>query len=180
MSFEQRRAAKAINFGLIYGMSSFGLAKQLDITRNEAQNYIDIYFLRYPKIKQYMEDIRKRAAKSGYVETIFGRRLYINNINSSQARLRQYAERTAINAPMQGSAADLIKMAMISADRLIDEFNFDASLILQVHDELVFEVNKSCSHKFRIYLKKCMEDIATLLVPLKVSVGIGDNWGCAH
>ena len=180
VSFEQRRAAKAINFGLIYGMSSFGLAKQLDITRNEAQNYIDIYFSRYPKIKQYMEDIRNRAAKTGYVETIFGRRLYINNINSSQARLRQYAERTAINAPMQGSAADLIKMAMISADHLIDEFNFDASLILQVHDELVFEVNKSCSQKFEIHLKKCMEDIATLLVPLKVSVGIGDNWGSAH
>ena len=180
VSFEQRRAAKAINFGLIYGMSSFGLAKQLDITRNEAQNYIDIYFSRYPKIKQYMEDIRNRAAKTGYVETIFGRRLYINNINSSQARLRQYAERTAINAPMQGSAADLIKMAMISADHLIDEFNFDASLILQVHDELVFEVNKSCSQKFEIHLKKCMEDIATLLVPLKVSVGTGDNWGSAH
>ena len=110
VSFEQRRAAKAINFGLIYGMSSFGLAKQLDITRNEAQDYIDIYFSRYPKIKQYMENIRKKAAKNGYVETIFGRRLYINNINSSQARLRQYAERTAINAPMQGSAADFDKI----------------------------------------------------------------------
>ncbi len=180
VSFEQRRAAKAINFGLIYGMSSFGLAKQLDITRNEAQNYIEIYFSRYPKIKQYMEDIRKIAAESGYVETIFGRRLYINNINSSQARLRQYAERTAINAPMQGSAADLIKMAMISADHLIKEFNFDASLILQVHDELVFEVNKSCSDNFKIHLKNCMEDIATLSVPLKVSVGVGDNWGSAH
>ena len=180
VSFEQRRAAKAINFGLIYGMSSFGLAKQLDITRNEAQDYIDIYFSRYPKIKQYMENIRKKAAKNGYVETIFGRRLYINNINSNQARLRQYAERTAINAPMQGSAADLIKLAMIEADNLINQFNFDASLILQVHDELVFEVNKSCCDNFSLHLKKCMEDIAILLVPLKVSMGIGDNWGSAH
>ena len=180
VSFEQRRAAKAINFGLIYGMSSFGLAKQLDITRNEAQDYIEIYFSRYPKIKQYMENIRKKAAKNGYVETIFGRRLYINNINSSQARLRQYAERTAINAPMQGSAADLIKLAMIEADNLINQFNFDASLILQVHDELVFEVNKSCCDNFSVHLKKCMEDIATLLVPLEVSMGIGDSWGSAH
>ena len=180
VSFEQRRAAKAINFGLIYGMSSFGLAKQLDITRNEAQDYIEIYFSRYPKIKQYMENIRKKAAKNGYVETIFGRRLYINNINSSQARLRQYAERTAINAPMQGSAADLIKLAMIEADNLINQFDFDASLILQVHDELVFEVNKSCCDKFSLHLKKCMEDIAILLVPLKVSMGIGDSWGSAH
>ena len=180
VSFDQRRAAKAINFGLIYGMSSFGLAKQLDITRNEAQDYIDIYFSRYPKIKQYMENIRKKAAKNGYVETIFGRRLYINNINSNQARLRQYAERTAINAPMQGSAADLIKLAMIEADNLINQFNFDASLILQVHDELVFEVNKSCCDNFSLHLKKCMEDIAILLVPLKVSMGIGDNWGSAH
>ena len=180
VSPEQRRAAKAINFGLIYGMSSFGLAKQLDVTRNEAQDYIEMYFSRYPKIKQYMENIRKKAAQNGYVETIFGRRLYINNINSNQARLRQYAERTAINAPMQGSAADLIKLAMIAADNLINQFNFDASLILQVHDELVFEVNKSCSGNFSLHLKKCMEDIATLLVPLKVSVGIGDNWGSAH
>ena len=180
VSFDQRRAAKAINFGLIYGMSSFGLAKQLDITRNEAQDYIEIYFSRYPKIKQYMENIRKKAAKNGYVETIFGRRLYINNINSNQARLRQYAERTAINAPMQGSAADLIKLAMIEADNLINQFNFDASLILQVHDELVFEVNKSCCDNFSLHLKKCMEDIAILLVPLKVSMGIGDNWGSAH
>lgn len=180
VSFEQRRAAKAINFGLIYGMSSFGLAKQLDITRNEAQDYIEIYFSRYPKIKKYMENIRKEAAQNGWVETIFGRRLYINNINSNQVRLRQYAERTAINAPMQGSAADLIKLAMIAADNLINQFNFDASLILQVHDELVFEVNKSCSDNFSLDLKRCMEDIATLLVPLKVSVGIGDNWGSAH
>ena len=177
---QHRRAAKAINFGLIYGMSSFGLAKQLDIPRVEAQNYIDKYFSKYPKIKLYMEDIRKKASDKGYVETIFGRRLYINNINSSQARLRQYAERTAINAPMQGSAADLIKMAMISSDHLISESKFDADLILQVHDELVFEVDKSCLKKFKIELERCMEEVVSLSVPLKVSVGYGTTWGDAH
>lgn len=180
VSDNQRRSAKAINFGLIYGMSSFGLAKQLDITRVDAQQYIDIYFSRYPKIKQYMEEIRVKAANYGYVETIFGRRLKINNINAAQTRLRQYAERTAINAPMQGSAADLIKMAMISSDHLITDSSFDASLILQVHDELVFEVDESCLDRFKIELQKCMEEVVTLMVPLKVSVGAGMNWGDAH
>jgi len=159
---DQRRAAKAINFGLIYGMTAFGLAKQLDIPRRDAQQYIDLYFERYPGVKRYMDSTRLNAKHEGYVETVFGRRLYLPDINSSRYQMRQYAERTAINAPMQGTAADIIKCAMINVDHWLAEDKVDARVIMQVHDELVLEVK------------------ATLEVPLEVEIGVGDNWQEAH
>ena len=139
----QRRAAKAINFGLIYGMSAFGLAKQLGIGRGEAKQYVDSYFERYPAVRDYMASTRETARERGYVETVFGRRLYLPEIHSRNAPTRQYAERTAINAPMQGTAADIIKRAMIDIDKHLLRANKDINLIMQVHDELVFEVAES-------------------------------------
>jgi len=177
---DQRRASKAINFGLIYGMSAFGLAKQLGIGRYEAQDYVDLYFERYPGVKKYMDDTRKLAAKQGYVETVFGRRLYLPEINARNAQRRQYAERTAINAPMQGTAADIIKRAMISVDKALDESGIDAHVVMQVHDELVVEVKKEQTDALSELLRTHMEKAADLKVPLVVDVGVGKNWDEAH
>ncbi len=177
---EQRRAAKAINFGLIYGMSAFGLAKQLNIGRYEAQDYIDTYFARYPGVKTYMDKTREQAHDKGYVETVFGRRLYLPEINSRNGQRRQYAERTAINAPMQGTAADIIKRAMIAVDRALSASKLDAKVVMQVHDELVLEVQAKDVQALTDLLRVEMEQAATLNVPLVVDIGIGDNWDEAH
>ncbi len=175
-----RRSAKAINFGLIYGMSSFGLAKQLGIGRSEAQSYIDLYFARYPGVKQYMDSIREQAREQGYVETLFGRRLYLPEINSKNANLRQYAERTAINAPMQGTAADIIKRAMIVTDQWLHKEQADALMIMQVHDELVFEIAGDKVGNYTDIIKSLMCSAAELTVPLIVDMGVGSNWDEAH
>ncbi len=180
VSQEQRRSAKAINFGLIYGMSAFGLAKQLRIARKDAQRYIDTYFQRYPGVAAYMENIRAKAAQQGYVETILGRRLHLADINSSNYMRRQAAERTAINAPMQGSAADIIKRAMIDVDAWLAAEKVDAKMILQVHDELVFEVAEDEVEEFNLAVSGLMAAAVTLSVPLVVDVGVGDNWDEAH
>lgn len=177
---ELRRAAKAINFGLIYGMSSFGLAKQLGIGRNEAQEYIDRYFDRYPGVKEYMTSTRELAHAQGYVETVFGRRLYLPDINSRNNQRRQYAERTAINAPMQGTAADIIKLAMIQADKWLQTHDAGAIMLMQVHDELVFEVEETKAEDTASQLANIMESAAKLKVPLVADVGIGHNWDEAH
>ncbi|WP_339644447.1 DNA polymerase I [uncultured Porticoccus sp.] len=177
---EQRRSAKAINFGLIYGMSAFGLGRQLHIGRNQAQEYIDLYFARYPGVQAYMESTRKRAAEQGYVETLFGRRLYLPEIRASNGMRRQAAERTAINAPMQGTAADIIKLAMISVDQWLADKKLNARMIMQVHDELVLEVPQAELEDVLSGLKARMTDAARLDVPLLVDVGVGDNWDEAH
>ena len=176
----QRRSAKAINFGLIYGMSAFGLSKQLQITRAEAQNYIEQYFDRYPQVKHYMDETKQSAKKMGYVETVFGRRLYLADIESSNYQRRQYAERSAINAPMQGTAADLIKMAMIHLHQKIREESFEAKIIMQVHDELVIEVNENQSDELSEITRSVMSEISKLDVDLKVDADIGNNWDEAH
>ncbi|HFE36951.1 MAG TPA: DNA polymerase I [Gammaproteobacteria bacterium] len=180
VSHEQRRRAKAINFGLIYGMSAFGLAKQLSVGRNEAQDYMDEYFRRYPGVKRYMEETREIAKMQGYVETLFGRRLYLPEINAKNAMRRQYAERTAINAPMQGTAADIIKIAMIATDQWINEQAPQMKMIMQVHDELVFEVPDKLLETAKTGISACMESAAELAVPLIVDIGVGDNWDEAH
>ena len=177
---EQRRNAKAINFGLIYGMSAFGLAKNLGILRGEAQEYIDTYFARYPGVHDYMERIRASAADDGYVETLFGRRLYLAEINSTNGMRRQAAERTAINAPMQGTAADIIKRAMISVDQWLKDENLTSCVIMQVHDELVLEVPEEEMDVVVEGLKQRMSAAADLSIPLVVDVGIGENWDEAH
>jgi DNA polymerase-1 len=177
---EQRRAAKAINFGLIYGMSAFGLAKQLNIGRFEAQDYIDVYFARYPGVKDYMDKTREQAREQGYVETVFGRRLYLPEINARNGQRRQYAERTAINAPMQGTAADIIKRAMISVDTALASSKVDARVVMQVHDELVVEVLATDVEVVSDLLRIEMEQAAELKIPLVVDIGIGDNWDEAH
>ena len=180
VSNEERRRAKAINFGLIYGMSAFGLGKQLGITRTEAQQYVDLYFERYPGVKAFMDNTREQARETGYVKTVFGRRLYLPDINHSNAQRRQYAERTAINAPMQGTAADIIKLAMINTDQWIRDSKLDIKMIMQVHDELVFEVEESEVTKASKEIARCMESVADLNVPLQVDVGVGANWDEAH
>lgn len=177
---DHRRSAKAINFGLIYGMSAFGLAKQLGIGRNEAQEYVDLYFARYPGVKAYMDETRERAKQQGYVETVFGRRLHLPEINSRNAQRRQYAERTAINAPMQGTAADIIKRAMISVDQWIGDSDCDIKMLMQVHDELVFEVKDSDLERAQEAIVERMEAAATLSVPLVADAGVGKNWDEAH
>jgi DNA polymerase-1 len=177
---DQRRSAKAINFGLMYGMSAFGLAKQLGISRGEAQEYTDLYFDRYPGVKQYMEDIRLTASEKGYVETVFGRRLYLPEINARNAQRRQYAERSAINAPMQGTAADIIKRAMISVHAWLQEERPGARMIMQVHDELVFEVEDGKVDAVTATVTELMNGAAELDVALKVDVGVGENWDEAH
>lgn len=176
----ERRSAKAINFGLIYGMSAFGLARQLNINRTDAQEYIDLYFERYPGVKDYMESTRATAREQGFVETIFGRRLYLPEINASNFQRRQAAERTAINAPMQGSAADIIKRAMIAVDAWLEESSLDARIIMQVHDELVLEVNKEDVDSVCSGLDKHMCNAAQLTIPLDVEIGVGPNWDAAH
>jgi len=175
-----RRSAKAINFGLIYGMSSFGLAQQLGLSRNQAQSYIDLYFARYPGVKQYMDGIRELAREQGYVETLFGRRLYLPEIKSRNAARRQYAERTAINAPMQGTAADIIKRAMISTDQWLYQEKPDAKMIMQVHDELVFEVAEDQLDHCTATIRTLMCSAADLQVPLIIDIGVGNNWDEAH
>ena len=175
-----RRSAKAINFGLIYGMSAFGLAKQIGVGRNQAQEYVDLYFERYPGVKSYMDNTRADAADAGYVETIFGRRLYLPDIKAKNAMRRQHAERTAINAPMQGTAADIIKKAMIKVSDWLATQEFDAQMIMQVHDELVLEVKTEQLEAFSAKLKDIMENAAKIDVPLIVDVGFGKNWGEAH
>jgi DNA polymerase I len=180
VSNDQRRAAKAINFGLIYGMSAFGLAKQLGIGRSEAKEYIDLYFNRYPSVKNFMDDTREKAKQDGFVETVYQRRLYLPEINARNAARRQYAERTAINAPMQGTAADIIKLAMINIDNWLNESKFDAKMVMQVHDELVFEV---ATDKLDTFIKEIdvrMTENNKLNVPLVVDIGHGNNWDEAH
>ena len=183
VSTDQRRSAKAINFGLIYGMSAFGLARQLGIGRNEAQQYVDLYFERYPGVKAYMDRTREGARETGYVETVFGRRLYLPEIRSRNRALQQYAERSAINAPMQGTAADLIKLAMIAVDRWCEEEGQDdARLIMQVHDELVLEARQGAADRVAAAVRERMVAAGqgALRVPLKVDVGRGMNWDEAH
>ena len=180
VSPEERRRAKAINFGLIYGMSAFGLGRQLGIGRNEAQEYVDLYFQRYPGVKKYMDETRIKAHDTGYVETLFGRRLYLPEINHSNHQRRQYAERTAINAPMQGTAADIIKMAMIKTDDWIQQGKLDIKMIMQVHDELVFEVAQDDVEQATTNIESGMTSVAKLNVPLQVDVGVGMNWDEAH
>jgi DNA polymerase-1 len=180
VSDDERRSAKAINFGLIYGMSAFGLGRQLGIPRREAQAYVDLYFARYPGVKQFMDDTRERARDRGYVETVFGRRLYLPEIKSGNPARRQYAERTAINAPMQGTAADIIKRAMITLHKWLEESGAQARMIMQVHDELVFEVAEDAVAEVQSVVVEQMEAAAELSVPLKVDVGVGDNWDEAH
>ncbi|MCX2830867.1 DNA polymerase I [Microbulbifer thermotolerans] len=177
---EQRRRAKAINFGLIYGMSAFGLAKQLDIPRADAQQYVDLYFERYPGVHAYMENTRKQASEQGYVETLFGRRLYLPEINSRNGAQRQAAERTAINAPMQGTAADIIKRAMIAVDTWLAEQGLETKLIMQVHDELVLEVPEREVEQVSTGITELMQSAAELHVPLIADLGVGDNWDQAH
>ena len=180
VSVDQRRKAKAINFGLIYGMSAFGLAKQLGIGRHEAQQYIDVYFARYPGVADYMERTRALAHENGYVETLKGRRLYLPEINARNRQRQQAAERTAINAPMQGTAADLIKLAMLAVDAWIESSGVDARLMMQVHDELVFEVAEDAVAGLSDKVAALMSDVGWLDVPLVVEVGTGDNWDEAH
>ncbi|MDG1484844.1 MAG: DNA polymerase, partial [Porticoccaceae bacterium] len=177
---DMRRSAKAINFGLIYGMSAFGLARQLNIGRKQAAEYIELYFERYPGVQSYMNNIRHSAAELGYVETFFGRRLYLPEISSRNGMRRQAAERTAINAPMQGTAADIIKLAMIHVDDWLTSAELQSRMIMQVHDELVLEVPESELEIVSQGLIEKMEHAVELLVPLVVDVGVGNNWDEAH
>ncbi|MCP4996139.1 MAG: DNA polymerase I [Gammaproteobacteria bacterium] len=177
---DQRRSAKAINFGLIYGMSAFGLAKQLGIGRNQAQEYVDLYFQRYPGVQFFMDQIREQARAMGYVKTLFGRRLYLPEINARNGNRRAAAERTAINAPMQGTASDIIKRAMLTVDGWIQSEQPDVRMIMQVHDELVFEVAEEILEPACEKIRSAMESAAELAVPLIVDVGVGDNWEEAH
>jgi DNA polymerase-1 len=177
---EQRRSAKAINFGLIYGMSAFGLAKQLNISRGLAADYIDRYFDRYPGVLRYMNETKALAADQGYVETVFGRRLYLPEINVKAVPRRQAAERTAINAPMQGTAADIIKLAMIGVQDWLPVSGLEAQMIMQVHDELVFEVAQTDVEALNAGVVERMAGAASLSVPLVVDTGVGDNWDQAH
>jgi DNA polymerase-1 len=177
---DERRSAKAVNFGLIYGMSAFGLAKQLGIGRGEAQQYVDLYFDRYPGVKAFMDRTREQARERGYVETVRGRRLYLPEIRSRNRQLQQYAERSAINAPMQGTAADIIKLAMLRVQRECAARALPAKLIMQVHDELVLEVAEAAVEEVRNMLRTEMIAAETLSVPLKVDIGTGSNWDEAH
>lgn len=176
----ERRAAKAINFGLMYGMSAFGLARNLGIDRGQAQDYVALYFSRYPGVRDFMERMRQQAREQGYVETLFGRRLYLNDINARNQGLRAGAERAAINAPMQGTAADIIKRAMVKVDSWLEDHTDQAKMILQVHDELVFETESSFLDTLRLKVVELMSSAAELRVPLVVDAGVGDNWDEAH
>ena len=180
VSADQRRNAKAINFGLIYGMSAFGLARQLGIDRQSAQQYMERYFARYPRVKDFMDTMREQARKQGFVETLFGRRLYLPEIKSANAQRRQYAERAAINAPMQGSAADIIKLAMLKVHAWLMENNIPAKMIMQVHDELVFEVAETAIDDCTTNIRHAMETATELAVPLEIDIGVGKNWDEAH
>jgi DNA polymerase-1 len=180
VSGDERRTAKVINFGLIYGMSAFGLAQNLGIERATAQAYIESYFNRYPGVKNFMDQTREKARAAGYVETVFGRRLRLPEMLSGSPARRQAAERAAINAPMQGTAADLIKLAMIAVQGWLDEKKRHSLLIMQVHDELVLEVPEKELDEVKEKVRELMQDVAKLEVPLIVDVGVGDNWDQAH
>jgi DNA polymerase-1 len=180
ISKEQRRSAKAINFGLIYGMSAFGLSRQLSISRQDAQQYIELYFTRYPRVKNYMESVVRQARESGFVETVFGRRLYLPDIDTKHYQRRQYAERSAINAPMQGTSADIIKKAMIDLQDQLEKYSKEAKIIMQVHDELVLEVRENAGQKTTALVSQVMSQAANLEVALKVDVGVGNTWDEAH
>ncbi len=177
---DQRRAAKAINFGLMYGMSSFGLAANLGISKESAKVYIDRYFARYPGVAKYMEATRDQAHKLGYVQTVFGRRLWLSEINGANGPRRQAAERAAINAPMQGTAADLIKLAMIAADAWLQRERLQTRLVMQVHDELVFEAPEGELELVCAAVPGLMTSVVQWQVPLEVGVGVGGNWDEAH
>jgi DNA polymerase-1 len=177
---DMRRSAKAINFGLLYGMSAFGLAKQLHVERSDAQKYMDTYFARYPQVHHYMESARTFAKEHGYVETLLGRRLFIPEINATNKMRKMAAERAAINAPLQGTAADIIKCAMICMDQQISQQKLPMTMIMQVHDELIFEVDKNHVPAMCDVIKHCMENALKMDVPLEVAMGVGDNWDEAH
>ena len=177
---EQRRYAKVINFGLIYGMSSFGLAKNLGIETKAAAAYIDRYFQRYPGVKRYMDETKQQAKAQGYVETVFGRRLYLPEINSPNGPRRSGAERAAMNAPMQGTAADLIKLSMNAVQQVLDEQKRGTKMIMQVHDELVFEVPEAEVEWLKAEIPRLMAGVAQLKVPLLAEIGVGPNWEQAH
>jgi DNA polymerase-1 len=177
---EHRRRAKAINFGLIYGMSAFGLAKQIDVSRTDAKQYIEAYFDNYPGVLHYMDSTKEGAKIQGYVETVMGRRLYLPQINAKNKMQQQHALRTAINAPMQGSSADIIKKAMLDIHTWIGQNNLDIRMIMQVHDELVFEVNTSKADEFAHKIQDLMANAHPLDIPLKVDIGIGNSWQQAH
>ena len=177
---DQRRSAKAINFGLLYGMSSFGLAQQLGVSRQEAQQFIDIYFEKYPAVLGFMEKIRELAAKDGHVETLTQRRILMPGMQSKNAMVRKAAERAAINAPLQGSAADIIKLAMIAMSDWLAEHSSSVVLVMQVHDELVFEVADDFLDEALEEIRRYMEQVLTLSVPLLVDIGVGECWGQAH
>ena len=177
---DQRRKAKAINFGLIYGMSAFGLAKQIDVSRTEAKQYIDGYFENYPGVLKFMDETKEKAKSQGYVETILGRRLYLPQINAKNKMLQQHALRTAINAPMQGSSADIIKKAMLDIQAWIDAEDNGIKMIMQVHDELVFEVQEEKSIEYAEIIRSMMAETLKLSIPLDVDVGIGSSWQEAH
>jgi DNA polymerase-1 len=180
VSSEQRRYAKVINFGLIYGMSAFGLAKALGIDNTAAKNYIQRYFERFEGVKRYMDDTRQSAKSKGYVETVFGRRLYLPEINSPNGPRRGGAERAAINAPMQGTAADLIKLSMVAVQKALDTQRKATKMIMQVHDELVFEVPEAEVDWVRAEVPRLMAGVAELKVPLLAEIGVGPNWDKAH
>jgi len=180
VSSEQRRYAKVINFGLIYGMSAFGLARNLGIEGAAAKNYIQRYFERYPGVKQYMDETRLAAKSRGYVETVFGRRLYLPEINSPNGPRRGGAERAAINAPMQGTAADLIKLSMVAVQDVLDAQQRRTKMIMQVHDELVFEVPQDEVEWLKAEIPRLMAQVAELRVPLLAEIGVGENWEKAH
>ena len=173
---DQRRTAKAVNFGIIYGQTDFGLSKELGISRREAQAYIDLYFSRYPLVQTFISDTIAQAREKGYVTTMLGRRRYIKDIASRNRNLRQFAERTAVNSPIQGTAADIIKLAMLRCDQVIRENNLRAKMLLQVHDELIFEVSKEDALALSQLVRKCMEEAVSLNVPLKVDLKAGFNW----
>jgi DNA polymerase-1 len=180
VSSDQRRSAKAINFGLIYGMSAFGLARQLGISRGEAAEYVDKYFDRYPGVRDFMDRTREQARERGFVETVFGRRLYLPDIKARNPNVRQYAERTAINAPMQGTAADIIKRAMIDVDAWLQADEPDCHMVMQVHDELVFEAPVGDAARLMDGIRARMSAAAELAVPLEVEARTGANWDEAH
>jgi DNA polymerase-1 len=177
---EQRRYAKVINFGLIYGMSAYGLARSLGIDNTAAKNYIERYFERYPGVKRYMDETRQQAKAQGYVETVFGRRLYLPEINSPNGPRRSGAQRAAINAPMQGTAADLIKLSMVKVQQVLDAEQRATKMIMQVHDELVFEVPETEVGWLRHEVPRLMASVAQLRVPLLAEIGVGPNWEKAH
>ena len=177
---DQRRQAKAVNFGVVYGISPYGLAKQIGVSNQEARAFIDSYFMNYPQIKKYMDNVIIKARKNKYVETMTGRRRPLPEIESSNSQIRSFAERTAINTPIQGSAADLIKIAMLEIHKQIKNKNLKAKMLLQVHDEVIFEVAKDSAEEAKLIIKKEMEEAVKLSVPLLVDIGIGNNWLEAH